>query len=182
MGSVARSWSRRLSRSSRRREVINGPDFLPLQFSDGDRRRLELAYSLMFTLPGTPVLRYGDELGMGDDLKLPERNCARTAMQWSNEPHGGFTKSDKPHIPVISGGPYGFAHINAAIQRRHPESLLNWTERIIRMRKEVPEVGLGQLHTHTEPRPGGACDAVRLAQQLGVVRAQSGCQAARGLL
>ena len=72
---------------------------------DGDRRRLELAYSLMFTLPGSPVLRYGDELGMGDDLKLPERNCARTPMQWSNEPHGGFTKSDKPYIPVTSGGP-----------------------------------------------------------------------------
>jgi maltose alpha-D-glucosyltransferase / alpha-amylase len=112
---------------------------------DGDRRRLELAYSLMFTLPGTPVLRYGDEIGMGDDLKLPERNCARTPMQWSNEPHGGFTKSDKPQIPVISGGPYGFEHINAAIQRRHPESLLNWTERIIRMRKEVPEVGWGDF-------------------------------------
>ncbi len=112
---------------------------------DGDRRRLELAYSLMFTLPGTPVLRYGDELGMGDDLRLPERNCARTPMQWSNEPHGGFTKSDKPHIPVISGGPYGFEHINAAIQRRHPDSQLNWTERIIRMRKEVPEVGWGNF-------------------------------------
>src|SRR5499427_4211972 len=145
MGSVARSWSRRLSRSSRRREVINGPDFLPLQFSDGDRRRLELAYSLMFTLPGTPVLRYGDELGMGDDLKLPERNCARTSMQWSNEPHGGFTKSDRPVLPVITGGPYGFEHINAAIQRRHPDSPLNWTERIIRMRKEVPEVGWGDF-------------------------------------
>jgi maltose alpha-D-glucosyltransferase/alpha-amylase len=112
---------------------------------DGDRRRLELAYSLMFTLPGTPVLRYGDELGMGDDLSLPERNCARTPMQWSNEPHGGFTKSDKPRPPVISGGPYGFEHINAAIQRRHPESLLNWTERIIRMRKEVPEIGWGDF-------------------------------------
>jgi maltose alpha-D-glucosyltransferase/alpha-amylase len=112
---------------------------------DGDRRRLELAYSLMFTLPGSPVLRYGDELGMGDDLKLPERNCARTPMQWSNEPHGGFTKSDKPNIPVISGGPYGFEHINAAIQRRHADSLLNWTERIIRMRKEVPEVGWGDF-------------------------------------
>ena len=112
---------------------------------DGDRRRLELAYSLMFTAPGTPVIRYGDELGMGDDLNLPERNCARTPMQWSNEPHGGFTKSDKPHLPVISGGPYGFEHINAAIQRRHPDSLLNWTERIIRMRKEVPEVGWGDF-------------------------------------
>ncbi|HZY12803.1 MAG TPA: alpha-amylase family protein [Beijerinckiaceae bacterium] len=109
----------------------------------GDRRRIELAYSLMFTLPGTPVIRYGDELGMGDDLKLPERNCARTPMQWSNEPHGGFTKSDKPVMPVISGGPYGFEHINAAIQRRHDDSMLNWTERIIRMRKEVPEIGWG---------------------------------------
>ena len=66
----------------------------------GDRRRLELAYSLMFTLPGTPVIRYGDEIGMGDDLTLPERNCARTPMQWSTEPHGGFTKSDKP---VLAG-------------------------------------------------------------------------------
>src|SRR4051812_26227895 len=109
----------------------------------GDRRRLELAYSLMFTLPGTPVLRYGDEIGMGDDLKLPERNCARTPMQWSTEPHGGFTKSDDPVLPVIAGGPYGYEHINAAIQRRHPDSPLNWTERIIRMRKEVPEVGWG---------------------------------------
>jgi maltose alpha-D-glucosyltransferase/alpha-amylase len=112
---------------------------------DGDRRRLELAYSLLFTLPGSPVIRYGDELGMGDDLKLPERNCARTPMQWSNEPQGGFTGSSKPHIPVITGGPYGYEHINAATQRRHPESLLNWTERIIRMRKEVPEVGWGDF-------------------------------------
>ena len=88
---------------------------------DGDRRRLELAYSLLFTLPGTPVIRYGDEIGMGDDLSLPERNCARTPMQWSNEPHGGFTKSDRPLLPVISGGPYGYEHINAAIQRRHSE-------------------------------------------------------------
>jgi maltose alpha-D-glucosyltransferase/alpha-amylase len=111
----------------------------------GDRRRIEMAYSLMFTLPGTPVLRYGDEIGMGDDLSLPERNCARTPMQWSNEPHGGFTKSDRPIMPVISGGPYGYEHVNAAIQRRHPDSPLNWTERIIRMRKEVPEIGWGDF-------------------------------------
>src|SRR5438105_7885329 len=111
----------------------------------GDRRWLELAYSLMFTLPGTPVIRYGDELGMGDDLSLPERNCARTVMQWSEEPNGGFTKSTRPHTPAITKGPYGYQHINAAVQRRHPESLLNWTERIIRMRKEVPEVGWGDF-------------------------------------
>ena len=112
---------------------------------EGDRRRLELAYSLMITLPGTPVIRYGDEIGMGDNLKLPERNCARTPMQWSTEPHAGFTKSDKPVLPVIDAGPYGFEHINVAAQRRDPDSLLNWMERIIRMRKEVPEIGWGDF-------------------------------------
>jgi maltose alpha-D-glucosyltransferase/alpha-amylase len=111
----------------------------------GDRRRLELAYSLMMTLPGTPVIRYGDEIGMGDDLSLPERNAARTPMQWSAEPNGGFTKSEKPILPVISQGPYGFEHINVAQQRRDPNSMLNWTERIIRMRKEVPEIGWGSF-------------------------------------
>ncbi|MGC2402908.1 MAG: alpha-amylase family protein, partial [Acidobacteriaceae bacterium] len=111
----------------------------------GDRRRLELAYSLMLTLPGTPVLRYGDEIAMGDNLKLPERNCARTPMQWSTEPQGGFTKSDRPVLPVISEGAYGFQHVNVAQQRRDPNSLLNWMERMIRMRKEVPEIGWGDF-------------------------------------
>ncbi len=110
-----------------------------------DRRRLELAYSLLFTLPGTPVIRYGDEIGMGDDLSLPERNCARTPMQWSDEPQGGFTKSDKPVLPVISGGVFGYERINAARQRRDPAALLNWTERMIRMRKECPEIGWGDF-------------------------------------
>jgi maltose alpha-D-glucosyltransferase / alpha-amylase len=112
---------------------------------EGDRSRIELAYSLMFTLPGTPVLRYGDEIGMGDDLSLPERECGRTPMQWSSEPHGGFTKAEKPIVPVISDGPYGYEHLNAASQRRDPKSMLNWIERIIRMRKEVPEVGWGRF-------------------------------------
>jgi maltose alpha-D-glucosyltransferase/alpha-amylase len=82
---------------------------------------------------------------MGDNLKLPERNCARTPMQWSTEPHGGFTKSDKPVLPVIEDGVYGFQHVNVATQRRDPNSLLNWMERIIRMRKEVPEIGWGDF-------------------------------------
>src|SRR5262245_64874004 len=85
---------------------------------DGDQRRLELAYSLMFTLPGTPVLRYGDEIGMGDDLSLPERNCARTPMQWSTEPNAGFSRASKLPLPVISTGPYGYERVNAAEQRR----------------------------------------------------------------
>jgi maltose alpha-D-glucosyltransferase/alpha-amylase len=111
----------------------------------GDRRRIELAYSLMFTLPGTPVVRYGDELGMGDNLALRERVCCRTPMQWSTEPNGGFTKNTKPIVPVINEGPYGYQHVNAAEQRRDANSMLNWTERIIRMRKEVPEIGWGDF-------------------------------------
>ena len=111
----------------------------------GDIRRLKLAYSLMYSLPGTPVLRYGDEIGMGDDLTLEERNCARTPMQWSDEPHGGFTKGEKPILPVISHGPYSFEHVNVAAQRRDTDSMLNWTERMIRMRKEAPEIGWGRF-------------------------------------
>ena len=112
---------------------------------DGDRRRLELAYSMMLTLPGTPVFRYGDEIGMGDDLRLPERECCRTPMQWSTEPQGGFTKHAKPVSRVISGGPYGFERINVANQRRDPDSFLNWTERMIRMRREIPEISWGDF-------------------------------------
>jgi maltose alpha-D-glucosyltransferase/alpha-amylase len=118
-----------------------------------DRRRLELAYSLLLTLPGTPVLRYGDEIGMGDDLSLPERNCARTPMQWSTEPQGGFTVSKKPVLPVISGGAYGFEHVNVAAQRRDPDSLLNWTERALRMRQEIPEVSWGDFKFLPQARP-----------------------------
>ena len=112
---------------------------------NGDQRRLRMAMSLMFTLPGTPVVRYGDELGMGDDLRLKERQCGRTPMQWSKEPHAGFSKAEKTVLPVIDQGPWSYLNINAADQRRDPESLLNWTERIIRMRKECPEIGWGDF-------------------------------------
>ena len=66
-------------------------------------------------------------------------------MQWSTEPNAGFTKSDKPFMPVIGDGPYSFQHVNVAAQRRDPSSFLNWMERIIRMRKEVPEIGWGDF-------------------------------------
>jgi len=85
----------------------------------GDRRRLELAYSLMMTLPGTPVIRYGDEIGMGDNLKLRERNCARTPMQWSNEPNGGFTKCEHAVVPVIDDGVYGYPTSRNRRHRKH---------------------------------------------------------------
>lgn len=110
----------------------------------GDRRHLELAYSLIFALPGTPVLRYGDEIGMGEDLSLNERAAVRTPMQWSDEPNGGFSTAEKTVHPVISGGLYGYEKVNVAAQQRDPDSLLNWTAAMIRLRRECPEIGWGE--------------------------------------
>jgi maltose alpha-D-glucosyltransferase / alpha-amylase len=110
-----------------------------------DRRKLELAFSLLFSLPGTPMMQYGDEIGIGDDLSLPERECARTPMQWTSEEHGGFTRGKKPVRPVIDDEIYGYRKVNVADQTRDPGSLLNWTERRIRMRKQCPEIAWGEL-------------------------------------
>jgi maltose alpha-D-glucosyltransferase/alpha-amylase len=110
---------------------------------DNDRKRLELAFSLLFTLPGTPMLQYGDEIGMGDDLSLPERSCARTPMQWSDDPNGGFSTARRAVRPVIDDPIYGYSRVNVEAQRRDPHSLLNWMERKIRMRKECPEISWG---------------------------------------
>jgi maltose alpha-D-glucosyltransferase/alpha-amylase len=115
--------------------------FVPMV--DNDRRRIELAYSLLFTLPGTPMIQYGDEIGMGDDLSLPERECARTPMQWSADKHGGFSTARRTILPVISDPIYGYKRVNVEAQRRDPHSLLNWVERKIRMRKECPEISWG---------------------------------------
>jgi maltose alpha-D-glucosyltransferase / alpha-amylase len=110
----------------------------------GDRRRIELANSLLFTLPGTPMIQYGDEIGIWDDLSLPERNCARTAMQWSDDHYGGFSVSKKKVVPIVGHREFGYHKVNVANQRREPESLLNWMERRIRARKELPELGWGE--------------------------------------
>jgi maltose alpha-D-glucosyltransferase/alpha-amylase len=109
----------------------------------GDRRRLELAFSLLFTLPGTPMIQYGDEIGIWDDLSLPERECARTAMQWSGDHYGGYSKSDKRVVPIVEDEVHGYRCVNVANQRRDANSLLNWTERRIRARKELIEIGWG---------------------------------------
>ena len=110
-----------------------------------DRRRMELAFSLLFSLPGTPMMQYGDEIGIGDNLRLPERECARTPMQWTSERHGGFSIARRVVRPVIADEVYGFQRVNVAELRRDPHSFLNWTERMIRMRKECPEISWGTL-------------------------------------
>ncbi|WP_433827119.1 alpha-amylase family protein [Actinoplanes sp. CA-015351] len=122
-----------------------------------DRRWLELAYSLQFSLRGTPVLRYGEEIGMGDDLSLNGRDAIRTPMQWSLLPNGGFSTADPSKIgrPVISGGEYGFEKVNVTQQRHDAKSLLSWFERMIRTLRETPEVGGGTC-THVDvPVPRG---------------------------
>jgi maltose alpha-D-glucosyltransferase/alpha-amylase len=121
----------------------------------GDRRRLELAFSLLFSLPGTPLIQYGDEIGIWDDLSLQERECARTAMQWSDDHYGGFSTARKPVIPIIDDAERGYRQVNVATQRRDPNSLLNWTERRIRARKELPEIGWGECDVL-------ACDCPRV--------------------
>jgi maltose alpha-D-glucosyltransferase/alpha-amylase len=111
-----------------------------------NRPRLELAHSLMLTLPGTPVLRYGDEIGMGENLDLNERDSVRTPMQWANAKNGGFSPAnpDRLSLPVVNGGEFGYQKVNVAAQQRDPDSLLNWLERMTRMRMRSPEFGMGQ--------------------------------------
>ena len=121
----------------------------------GDRPHLELAYSLLYSLPGTPVMRYGDEIGMGDDLSLNERDAVRTPMQWSAEKNGGFSRADETYLPVVSEGVWSYERVNVEAQRRDPGSLLNWTGRMIRLRKECPEIGWGTYQV-LDPR----CDEV----------------------
>lgn len=109
----------------------------------GNRPQTELAYSLLFSLPGTPVIRYGDEIGMGDDLSLKERDSVRTPMQWSADRNAGFSSAKKLVHPVISKGPYAYDSMNVETQRRSPESLLNWMTSLIRLRQECVEIGWG---------------------------------------
>jgi maltose alpha-D-glucosyltransferase/alpha-amylase len=95
-------------------------------------------------LPGTPVLLYGDEIGMGDDLSLPGRLAVRNPMQWSPGPGGGFTASDTPFRPVHADGPAGYRTVNAADQRHDRDSLYSWVARAVRARRESPELGWGE--------------------------------------
>jgi maltose alpha-D-glucosyltransferase/alpha-amylase len=109
---------------------------------DGDERAIRMVYSLAFSLPGTPVLFYGEEIGMAENLAIDGRYSVRAPMQWSAD--GGFTLSEQPRRPLVDGE-YGPERVNVTAQRRDPGSLLNWFERLIRRRRECPELGFGAL-------------------------------------
>ena len=114
---------------------------------DGNRQQLEMYYSLLFSMPGVPLIRYGDEIGMGEDLSLKGRESVRTPMQWSDEKNGGFSEADKNMLvhPVISSGQYSYKYINVSGCQPDSRSLLNRMKKLIAIRKECPEIGLGQL-------------------------------------
>jgi len=111
-----------------------------------DRRRIELAFALLLALPGTPVLFYGDEIGMGDDLALTERDAVRTPMQWSAGRNGGFSAAPRAQLvlPVIGRGAFGYRQVNVADQNRDSASLLQFVRRAIRARRELPELTVGE--------------------------------------
>ena len=113
---------------------------------DGDQRRIRMAYALQCTLPGTPVIRYGEEIGMGDDLSLPERNAIRTPMQWSAQANAAFSDAPADALvrPVIDRGAYGYKKVNVLSQRRDPDSLLLWMERMLHTLRQCPEFGTAQ--------------------------------------
>lgn len=112
---------------------------------DNDRKRIELGYSCIFTLPGSPVLYYGDEIGMGDDIRQFDRNGVRTPMQWDGSKNGGFSTADETYLPAIRDGANGYLRTNVADQENDPDSNLNRLKRMIRIRKSSEALGSGKL-------------------------------------
>ena len=121
---------------------------------DGHPQRIRMAYSLLFSLPGTPVLFYGEEIGMGENLAAEGRMAVRTPMQWSEEPAAGFSTARPRRFPTpVTTGEFGPLAVNVVAARRDPASLLNWFERLMRRRRETPELGLGTWSVIANDQP-----------------------------
>jgi trehalose synthase len=119
---------------------------------EGDPRRVRMVYSLLFSLPGTPVLYYGEEIGMGEDLSAEGRLAVRTPMQWSSERNGGFsTAAPRKLVSSVVDGAFGPEFVNVADQRRDPESLWNFVRLLIQRYRECPELGWGDVEILDQP-------------------------------
>ncbi len=118
---------------------------------DNGRDEMELMMAVLFSLPGSPILYYGDEIGMGDNVYLGDRDSVRTPMQWSGDRNGGFSQADfaQLYLPPLMDPVYGFQAVNVEAQLRTPTSLLRWMQRMIALRKEHPVFGMGTY----EPLP-----------------------------
>ena len=114
---------------------------------ENSRRRIELLNALLFSLPGTPVIYYGDEIGMGDNIYLGDRNGVRTPMQWTGDRNAGFSRTDPARLfaPLIMDPLYGYQAVNVEAQERSPYSLLNWMKRMIALRKQLKVFGRGTI-------------------------------------
>ncbi|MGB9280498.1 MAG: maltose alpha-D-glucosyltransferase [Pseudonocardiaceae bacterium] len=114
---------------------------------DNDRNQLELFTALLLSLPGSPVLYYGDEIGMGDNIWLGDRDAVRTPMQWTPDRNAGFSSCDpgRIYLPVLMDPVYGYQALNVEAQSASTQSLLNWTRRMIQVRREHPAFGLGDF-------------------------------------
>ena len=112
---------------------------------DNGRDEIELLHAILFSLPGSPVLYYGDEIGMGDNIYLGDRDGVRTPMQWTGDRNGGFSRADfaQLYLPPLMDPVYGYQAVNVEAQLRTPTSLLRWLQRFIALRKEHPVFGLG---------------------------------------
>jgi maltose alpha-D-glucosyltransferase/alpha-amylase len=132
-----------------------GPDTNMQLYKRGIRRRLatmlgddaqqmRMAYSLLYSLPGTPVIRNGEEIGMGDDLTLKERFAVRTPMQWDSSYNGGFSTAKKPFRPLITSVEYGFKNVNVAAEQTNRTSLLKFVQQMISLRQACPEIDNGE--------------------------------------
>jgi maltose alpha-D-glucosyltransferase/alpha-amylase len=114
---------------------------------DNGRRQIEMLHSLLFSMPGTPCLYYGDEIGMGDNIFLGDRNGVRTPMQWNGDRNAGFSRADAARLyyPVITDPVYGYQAVNVEAQERVPTSLLNWMKRMVTVRKRHKALGRGTI-------------------------------------
>jgi len=114
---------------------------------ENDRSSFELLHGVLLSLPGSPFLYYGDEIGMGDDIALRDRDGVRTPMQWNSDPAGGFSTADPSsfYLPVISHSDYSPLVVNVEDQRSDPQSLLNWLRELIAQRKNHPIFGSGEF-------------------------------------
>ena len=122
---------------------------------DNDRRVAELLHSLLFSLPGSPVLYYGDEIGMGDNIYLGDRDGVRTPMQWAPDRNGGFSRADfaQLYLPPLMDSVYGYQAVNVEAQMRDPSSLLHWMRRMLEVRSQHPVFGTGSMTVVSADNP-----------------------------
>ena len=146
-------WSEYAKDPRMKRNMGIGRRLAPLV--DNDRRVAELLHSLLFSLPGSPVLYYGDEIGMGDNIYLGDRDGVRTPMQWAPDRNGGFSRADfaQLYLPPLMDPVYGFQALNVEAQMRNTGSLLHWMRRMLEVRRQHPLFGTGMMEVVSTDNP-----------------------------